>query len=119
MFDFQKLEVYKKAKVFYRDCKKIILVKKLDSYTKDQLGRAAFSIPLNIAEGSAKFSKPDRRNYFINSRGSVFECAAIIDILWEDGIISDDEMNNLLVNADELSRILYAMIMNLTPKDKE
>jgi four helix bundle protein len=60
MFEFQNLEVYKKAKAFYLDCKKLILTKKMDSYTKDQLGRASFSIAFNIAEGSGKFSKADR-----------------------------------------------------------
>jgi four helix bundle protein len=63
MFEFQNLEVYKKAKTFHLDCKSLTLANKLDSYVKDQLGRASFSIVLNIAEGSGKFSKPDRRNY--------------------------------------------------------
>lgn len=48
MFDFQKLDVYKKAKFFHVDCKKIILENKLDKYVIDQLGRASFSVPLNI-----------------------------------------------------------------------
>jgi len=56
MFDFQKLEVYKKAKHFHVECKTIILSRDLDKYVIDQLGRASFSIPLNIAEGSTKFS---------------------------------------------------------------
>jgi four helix bundle protein len=114
MFDFQNLEVYKKAKAFHLDCKSIILTNKLDSYVKDQLGRASFSIVLNIAEGSGKFSKPDRRNYFITSRGSVFECVAILDILSDQKIISEEEFKTLSLKADELSRILYAMIKNLS-----
>lgn len=63
MFDFQNLAVYKKAKLFHANCKKIILRKKLDRFVVDQLGRASFSVPLNIAEGSGKFSKADRKNY--------------------------------------------------------
>ncbi|MDP3558117.1 MAG: four helix bundle protein [Bacteroidota bacterium] len=114
MFEFQNLEVYKKSKVFHLDCKSIILTKKLDSYVKDQLGRASFSIALNIAEGSGKFSKPDRKNYFVTSRGSVFECVAILDILCEQAIISKEEFESLMTKADELSRILYAMIKNLS-----
>ncbi len=71
MFEFQKLDVYKKSKAFYLECKNIMLNNNLDRYIKDQLGRASFSIILNVAEGSGKFSKPDRRNYFVTSRGSV------------------------------------------------
>ena len=82
MFDFQKLEVYKKAKVFHLDCKSFIVKVKSDSYVKDQLGRASFSIALNIAEGTGKFSKADRKNYFTTARGSVFECVAVFDILF-------------------------------------
>jgi four helix bundle protein len=113
MFEFQKLEVYKKAKSFHRDCKKLILEKKLDRYVIDQLGRASFSIVLNIAEGSGKFSKPDRRNFFIIARGSVFECIAILDILHDQKIIAQEEFDLFLGKADELSKMLFAMIRNL------
>ena len=69
--------------------KRFILSIKLDRNIKDQLGRASFSIVLNIAEGSGRFSKPDRRNFFIISRGSVFECVAILDILSDQKLIDD------------------------------
>ena len=89
MFDFQNLEIYKKSKLFHISCKKIILEKKLDRYVNDQLGRASFSVPLNIAEGSGKFSKADRKNYFITARASVFECIAVLDILSDEEIITE------------------------------
>ena len=114
MFDFQKLEVYKKAKVFHLDCKSFIVKAKPDSYVKDQLCRASFSIALNIAEGSWKFSKADRKNYFTTARGSVFECVAVLDILCDQGILQKEEFAAFSAKADELSRILYAMIKNLS-----
>lgn len=73
MFDFQKLEVYKKSKLFHSACKKLIREKNLDNYVKDQLGWASFSVPLNISEGSGKFSRADRRNFFVIARASLFE----------------------------------------------
>ena len=79
----------------------------------DQLGRASFSVPLNIAEGSGKFSKADRKNYFTTARASVFECAAVLDILKDETKISESDMEKMLKDADELSRILYSMIKNL------
>ncbi|MBL0047706.1 MAG: four helix bundle protein [Bacteroidetes bacterium] len=114
MFDFQKLEVYKKAKLFHRACKKLILKNKVDNYVKDQLGRASFSIVLNIAEGSGKFSKADRRNYFVISRASLFECVSALDVLHDEEIVTIEDFENFLQMADELSRILYAMIKNLS-----
>lgn len=113
MFEFQKLEVYKKAKTFHTESKKLITSNKFDRYINDQFARASFSIALNIAEGSGKFSKPDRRNFFVISRGSVFECVAILDILCDEKLISEAEFEHLVKQADELSRILYVMIKNL------
>lgn len=114
MFDFQNLAVYKKAKLFHVNCKNIILKKKLDRFVVDQLGRASFSVPLNIAEGSGKFSKADRKNYFTTARASVFDCVAVLDILKDEGKLSDSDLERMLNDADELSRILFAMIKNLT-----
>ena len=51
------------------------------SHLADQLHRAAVSIVLNIAEGAGKFSKPDKRRFYVIARGSATECAAIFDIL--------------------------------------
>jgi four helix bundle protein len=92
----------------------IIFEKKLEKYVIDQLGRASFSVPLNIAEGSGKFSKADRKNYFTIARASLFECVAVVDILKDSGRISEFEFEQMMKEADELSRILYAMIKNLT-----
>ncbi len=114
MFEFQNLDVYKKAKVFHLESKQLINLIQLDKIEKDQLFRASFSIILNIAEGSGRVSKPDRRHFFVISRGSVFECIAILDVLRDSNSINTDTFNSFLKKADELSRILYAMIRNLS-----
>lgn len=114
MFDFEKLEVYKKAKLFNAEIRSFILSNRLDPTTKDQLRRASFSVVLNLAEGSGRFSKPDRRNFFVISRSSVFECVAILDILKDEDTIAMPLFQSFHQKADELSRILYAMIKNLS-----
>ena len=50
---------------------------------KDQLKRAAISIPLNMAEGSGKYTLADRKRFYRIARGSALECAAICDVLIE------------------------------------
>jgi four helix bundle protein len=114
MFDFQKLDVYKKAKLFHQDCKNLIRQNKLDRYVKDQLGRASFSVPLNIAEGSGKFSKADRKNYYTTSRASLFESIAVLDILCDEKLIEKEDFDMHSKKADELSRMLFSMIKNLS-----
>jgi len=87
MFDFEKLDIYKKAKAFNAKIRTCITSSNLDRTTKDQLRRASFSIVLNIAEGSGRFSKADRRNFFIIARSSIFECVAILDVLKDEDIL--------------------------------
>lgn len=114
MFEFQQLEVYKKAKSFHEEARIFIQSIQAHKTIKDQLYRASFSIPLNIAEGSGRFSKPDRRNFFVIARSSVFECVAILDILKDNGILDQNRFEYFEKQADELSRILYAMVRNLS-----
>ena len=49
----------------------------------DQLRRASISVPLNLAEGSGKTSKNDKKRYYAIACGSAMECAAILDVLYE------------------------------------
>lgn len=74
--------------------------------------RASLSIVLNIAEGSGKFSKADRRNFYTTSRGSVYECVALLDILIDQGGISKEEYNNLYQRYETVSKMLLGLISN-------
>ncbi len=113
MFDFCKLEVYQKAKVFCILITKLISSTKFDRTTNDQLRRASFSIMLNIAEGSSRFSNKDRRNFMVVARGSAFECAAILEYLFEVAEINKDAYSNYLENLEEISKMLYGLIRGL------
>lgn len=114
MFDFENLDVYKKAKAFNSFVgKTLIKANSLDNVTKNQLRRASLSIVLNIAEGTSRFSKPDRKNFCVIARGSVFECVAVFDILKDDGLLSQEEFAWLYSLAEEISKMLFAMIRNL------
>jgi hypothetical protein len=50
MFDFEKLDVYVKAKTYNKSVTAFLLSKQLDRVTNDQLRRASFSIMLNITD---------------------------------------------------------------------
>ena len=113
MFDFEKLDVYKKAKAFNSGIRAFIKDTKLDNTTKDRLRRASFSIVLNLAEGSGRFSHPDRKNFYIISRSSVFECVAIMDVLKDELVIEENAFRRFYDQAEELSKILFTMIKNL------
>ena len=80
LFDHEKLEVYQEAISFCAWAGE--LIEKLPRIAaRDQLDRASTSIPLNIAEGNAKFSPADRSRFFEIARGSAVECASCLDVL--------------------------------------
>jgi len=112
MFDFEKLEVYKKAKIFNASISSFLENQKIDKIYRDQLRRAAFSIILNIAEGSGRFTKPDKRNFYVIARGSVFECVAVIDYLKDINIITASDYQGFYSNLEELSKMLYSLIQS-------
>lgn len=102
MWDFQKLEVYQKSKNFCREITATLGEKSFDRVTNDQLRRASFSIMLNIAEGTSRFSNKDKKNFFVVARGSAFECVAILEYLNEVNEISQDTFNNYKIQLDEI-----------------
>ncbi len=113
MWDFQKLEVYQKSKYFCKEITEIIGEKNFDRITNDQLRRATFSIMLNIAEGTSRFSNKDRKNFFIIARGSAFECAAILEYLFETKEIDQNKFLDYEKKLEEISRMLFGLIRNL------
>ena len=113
MFDFCKLDVYQKAKKYCISMHKLISSGQLDRTTNDQLRRASFSIMLNIAEGSSRFSNKDRKNFMVVARGSAFECAAIVEYLYEVSEINEDAYVNYTNSLEEISKMLFGLIRGL------
>lgn len=111
MFDFEKLSVYKKAKNLNKE---ILLFlkenKSTDYYIRDQLKRASISIVINIAEGSGKFSKPDKRNFYTIARGSVYECVSLLELIFEEKLINKEKFNDFYKKYEELSKMLLGLI---------
>jgi four helix bundle protein len=114
MFDFEKLDVYLKARAYNINLHNYLSIVKLDKNTYDQLNRASFSIMLNIAEGSGRFTKPDKRNFYVIARGSCFECAAIFDFLKSCGSVDNEQYLDFYKQLEELSKMLFALIKGLS-----
>jgi len=69
MFDFEKLDVYGKAKELNKEVLLFLKTQRsVDSYIRDQLRRVSISMVINIAEGSGKFSKGEKRNFYTISK---------------------------------------------------
>jgi four helix bundle protein len=117
MFPYERLIVYNKA---FDNQRKVMLMlhqyKSIPAYVKNQFGRASLSIMLNIAEGSGRTSIKERKNFLTIARGSTFECAAITDLLFAQEEISYEIYSKLKSEFEEISKILYVMIKNLSSK---
>lgn len=114
MFDFEKLEVYGKAHdlalvtlgILYRE-------KNIDPYMKDQLKRALLSVVLNIAEGTGRVSRADKKHFYTIARGSVFECVSIVKVLCDLRILSKNQYNQLYSGYEEISKMLLALFRSV------
>ncbi|MEK7170969.1 MAG: four helix bundle protein [Patescibacteria group bacterium] len=79
---FLDFRVYVQAKALHEQV--FVLTSKLPPkyyYLVDQIRRAALSVALNIAEGSAKDSDKDFNRFIQISLGSAYEVVAVLDIL--------------------------------------
>ncbi len=111
MFDFEKLKVYQNAKILNKAVLSFLKNRKeIDYYIRDQLKRASISTVINIAEGSGKFSKADKKNFYTISRGSVYECVSLFELIFEEGQATREEFNYFYHNFEELSKMLLGLI---------
>lgn len=114
MFDFEKLNVYQKGKLLNKGFYKLLQTnRKIPQNYKSQLIRASLSVTANIAEGTGKFTIPDKKNFFTIARASVYECASIIDLLFDFDLISKAEFKFLYDLLEEISRMLLGLIRSL------
>jgi len=77
------------------------------------LRRAAVSISLNIAEGSAR-TKKDFSRFVDVARGSVFECLAVLQISRRQSYISETTLRQLKNYLVEISKMLSGLKRSLT-----
>jgi four helix bundle protein len=82
--DFERLDCYQVAVQFTALAARLIPAG--HRALRDQLSRAAASVPLNIAESAGRTAPSDKAHFIAIARGSAMECAAVIDVLLASGI---------------------------------
>jgi four helix bundle protein len=108
-FDHEKLNVYQVSLAFNGWVGEFLSKIKAKAAAKDQLDRAATSIPLNIAEGNGKFSKRDRARYFDITRGSALESAVALVVLVSRKLATPEG----IAAAKEMLLQIVSMLMGL------
>lgn len=109
---YRDLVAWKKARIFVAE-----IYRTTRAFPKDelygltnQLRRAAVSVPSNIAEGQARYSRREFHHFLNNARGSLAEVETQLMIANDLGYLSSEEAEFLLGRASELGRILNGLI---------
>ena len=113
-FNFESLSVYQKAISLTEEIYKLT-----KSWPKEhlydissQLRRAVLSIPLNIAEGSSR-TKKDNRRFLDIARGSCFEVVAITNVALKLNLLDKLIRDKLYSQLTELSKMISGLKSSL------
>lgn len=112
MGNFQKLRVWQLAKDLAVRIYKIIKSTPLskDFGLKDQIQRAAVSVPSNIAEGDESGTNKVSIRYFYIAKGSIAELQTQLIIASEIGFLDLQMKDDLLNECDKISIMLKKII---------
>lgn len=110
--DFRELEVYKKALIFSNKIYNII--EKFPSYERnnlsDQMRRSSTSIYANTSEGNSNYYYRKEIDRLNTALGSTAETRSYLDFCIMQKYITREEYEKLDGEAEEIFRMLIAMI---------
>ena len=104
------LDVYSVTRVFPKD--------ELYGLTS-QLRRSTASVGVNIAEGSGRRSNNEICRFLQIARGSASEAEYHIQLARDLKFLHEEDFNRLSRQADEIQRMLTALIQSFHPLTKE
>lgn len=109
---FEDLEVWKQS------CRMAVRIYKelkdcRDYSLRDQMTRAAVSIPSNIAEGAERDSKQEYVRFIHIAKGSAAELRTQVYIASEIGLISKDTSTELVAELKHISATLQSIAQTI------
>ena len=115
MQDYRKLEVWKRAHKLAQDVFAIsAYLKAPESWAlRDQVLRAAISIPSNMAEGAGRGSEADFRRFLWHSMGSCNELEYDLLLAKDLGVLAREKHTALSRQVEEVRRMLTGLIQSI------
>ena len=80
----------------------------------DQLRRACYSVPLNIAEGNTRQGSREYRRFLDTARGSLAEVETIIEMARELEYMRPAEFGRLEALVTETGKTLYGLLRKIS-----
>jgi len=116
MAHFKTLKAWQHAERLAIECVRIS--KSFPDYEQanlgDQLRRACYSVPLNIAEGNTRYGSREARRFFDTARGSLAEVETVIGMAMQLGYLSAADFGRLEALTDETGRTLYGLLRKVS-----
>jgi four helix bundle protein len=117
-FMFENLQVYQRSVDFADEVASLS-----DKFPRgfyflvDQLNRASLSIATNLAEGNGRFTKPDRKHFFIIARGSTQECVPLLEVAMRREFVDTETHARLKSQLEEIAKMLSGLINGLNNRE--
>ena len=79
----------------------------------DQLKRAALSIATDLAEGNSRFTRAHRKNSFTIARGSVQECAPLLEVAHRRALLHEGHHSKLRQGPGTMGNMISGLVKGL------
>ena len=116
MPNYRTLKVWQHAQRLAIECAKV--ARRFPSedcnVLKEQLLRACYSVPLNIAEGSARKGPKEFRRFLDTARGSLAEVQNILELAKEQTFFPATEYERLDAIATETAKTLWGLLRKMS-----
>lgn len=111
-FTFRDLSVWKQSRGLASDIYRLVSTPRLRGHYAfcDQLGRAALSVPSNIAEGDERGTNKESLRFLFIARGSLSELETQLWIGHDLGWIDSEDYRKLSERMGNVTRLLGGLI---------
>ena len=113
--NFEDLLVWQKSRVLVKE---IYLLTRQEKFSKDfglrdQIQRAAVSVPSNISEGFDRQSRKEFKQFLYIARGSASEVRTQLYLAFDLGYIAESDLKKLKELTVEISKMLGGLITQI------
>jgi hypothetical protein len=111
MFDFEKLDVYNEI----RDVNRKVLAflnenKEIPDFIRKNFKNTTMEIQLDLADGTSRMTRNEKRDKYTQSRANVFICVAILQTLIDMNGIDKVNYEDFYGGYERISKMLLGMI---------
>jgi four helix bundle protein len=117
MFDFEKLEVYQLMKDQHN---KVMLMLRqddqMDRQIHDHWKNSMLLAVMNLVQASARVNTVEKKDLITISRGYIFECSSLLDLVKSTNGITPVTYQELYDNYERISKMLLGMYKSFNGK---